>query len=105
VRGGAGGAERCWRCRAVRGGAGGVGDAGRRTELLGGLDEKELGEGLGTFPLLLLFHPNPPKRSILFPAPPEPFAYSPAFGGGNQGRTGYHGRKGGTQGCVGEGWQ
>ena len=58
-----------------------------------------------TVPLLIRFRLNPPTSSVLLPAPPEPFAYSPGSGGRNQGRTGYHGKKGGGQGCVEESWE
>jgi len=78
---------------------------GKEQSLWGGSDKKGLGEELGTSSPLLLFRLNPSRRSILLPALPEPFAYSPRFGRRNQGRTGYHGKKGGGQECVGEGWE
>ena len=40
------------------------------------------------------FSSKPIPSSLLLPAPPEPFAYSPRSGRPNQGRTGYHGKKG-----------
>jgi len=56
-------------------------------------------------PLLALFCPNPPTSSVFLPTPPAPFAYSPRSGGRNQPRTGYHGKKSGGQGFLGEGWE
>ena len=46
----------------------------RREEqsLWGGLDEKGLAEGLGTFSPLLPFRPNPPTSSVLLPVPLNP---------------------------------
>ena len=76
---------------------------GEEHSLWGGSDEKGLGEGLGTFSLLLLCHLNPPTCSVLHPGPPEPFAYSPGSGKQNQGRTWDPAKKSGGQGCVGEG--
>ena len=48
---------------------------------------------------------EPPNKFSFSPCTPEPFAYSPGSGGRNQGRTGYHGKKGGGQGCLVEGWE
>jgi len=69
-----------------------------------GSDEKAEAGIMFTVPLRVLFCPKPPTSSVLLPAQPEPFAYSPRSGARNQGRTGYHGKKGGGHGCVGEGW-
>jgi len=66
-------------------------------------DEKAGAGRRFTVPLLVLFRPNPTTSSVLLPALPEPFAYSPGSGGQTPGRTGYHGKKGGGQGRVGEG--
>jgi len=43
----------------------------------GGSDERGLGEGLGTFSPLLLFHPNPPTSSVFSPHPPNPLRILP----------------------------
>ena len=77
---------------------------GEEKSFWGVSDEKGLGEGLGTFSPLLLFHPHPPTSCVLLPLPPEPLAYSPGSGGGNRVRTGYHGNNSSGHGCVGEGW-
>jgi len=78
---------------------------GEEQNLWGGSDEKgEVGRTL-TVPLLVLFRPNPSTSSVLLPAPPELFAYFPGSGRRNQGKTGYNGKKGGGQVCVGEGWE
>jgi len=45
-----------------------------------GSDEKGVGEGLVSFSLLLLLHPNTPTRSGLLCKPTEQVAYSPASG-------------------------
>ena len=74
---------------------------GEDQSLDGGSDENAEAERTFTVPLLGLFVPNPPTRSGLLPAPPEPFAYSPGSGGQNQGRTRYHGKKGGPTGVCG----
>jgi len=76
---------------------------GEERSFWGGSDEKAEAWGTFTFPLLVLFCPNPPTSSVRLTQPPEPFAYSPGSGGRNQGTTGYHGEKGGGQGCVDEG--
>ena len=60
----------------------GRGVHGEEQSSWGGSDEKGLGEGLLTFSTLLLFRPNLSTSSVLHPAPPEPFAYSPRSGGG-----------------------
>jgi len=62
---------------------------GEEQSLWGGLDEKRLGEGLGTFSPLLLLCLNPPTSCILLPTPPEPFEYFPGSRGRNLGRMGY----------------
>jgi len=76
---------------------------GEEQNLWGDSDEKAEAGRTFTVPLLVLFRPNLPTSSVLLPAPPEPFAYSPASGRRNQGRTGYHGKKRGGEGCVGDG--
>jgi len=78
---------------------------GEEQSLREGSDEKAEAGRTFTVPLLVLFRPNPTTSSLLLAAPPKPFAYSPRSGGRNLGKIGYHEKKGGSQRCVGEGWE